>query len=166
MSYEIYTTKGIILSYFPVGEADRIYHILTRDLGLVQARAISVRKEVSKLRGNLEPISLANVSLVRGKEHWRLTSSQVICTTSSTSHILRPLTLLTTLVQGELTNPELFDTVESTIFHPETEVSEETLAARILFHLGYLREEDLNLSKTELIKAINEGLKESHLVKM
>ena len=58
-----------MLSERPKKEADRVYNILTRDLGLVRAHAIGVRREESKLRGALEPYSLSSVSLVRGKEH-------------------------------------------------------------------------------------------------
>lgn len=163
MSYEIYTTRGVVLSQIPVGEADRVYNILTRDLGLVRARAIGVRKDVSKLRGSLEPISISSVSLVRGKDHWRLTSAELVQKVLNTEHILRPLSLLEKLVQGEMVNQDLFDSVESTLSTTK-EIVEEDFVAHILFHLGYLREEDLQLEGKDLIRVINEGLKESSLV--
>ena len=154
MSYHIYTTKGIVLSERPIKEADRLYSILTRDFGLVRAHAIGVRKSVSKLRGSLEPVSLSTVSLVRGKEFWRLTSAELIKSLKKS----KPLELLEKLVVGEASHPELFDAVEKYIESDET-----TLVSQILYHLGYLKSEDLKLSKKELIKAINEGLQHSHL---
>lgn len=164
MSYQIYTTKGIVLSERPVREADRIYSILTRDFGLVRARALGVRKESSKLRGALEPLVLSSVSLVRGKEHWRATSAELIQKISFTPELARPLILLEKLVQGEAASPELFDAVESALAAAEqNEESEIRLVANILFHLGYLKKSDLDLDKKGLVKAINVGLKESHL---
>lgn len=160
MSYHIYTTKGIILSERPVGEADRIYNILTRDLGLVRAKALSVRKAPSKLRGSLEPVVLSSVSLVRGKEYWRLTAAEELRSIPSRVEIVRPLSLLEKLVQGEDPHPELFDAIDTKIQLQDglEDDFEVRLVSQILFHLGYLKEEDLNLDKKALIKAINNGL--------
>ncbi len=165
MSYHIYTTKGIVLSGRPWRDADRIYNILTRDLGLIRATAIGVRKEVSKLRGSLEPLVLANVSLVRGKEFWRVTSSEFLEKIEPKSELVRPLALLEKLIQGEDPHPALFDAIEKAILEPDPDeqMFETRLVAQILFHLGYLKEIDLNLDKKALVKAINEGLQESQL---
>jgi len=173
VSYHIYTTRGIVLSERPMREADRIYTIMTRDLGLVRAMAIGVRKEASKLRGNIEPFSLSSVSFVKGKDYWRLTSAEFIQNISSAPSFARPLALLEKLVQGEASHPELFDAVEEAIlFYPEhgrgaseprDEMFEVRIVSKILFHLGYLKELDMALGKKSLIKAINEGLQASHL---
>ena len=139
-------------------EADRLYTILTHDLGLVRASASGVRKEESKLRGALEPLALSNVSLVRGKEYWRITSAESIRRIPLTDGLARALALLERLVQGESPHPELFDVVETYL-----EAEESILVGHILLHLGYLKAEDLKLEKQELVKAINDGLRESHL---
>ena len=159
MSYHIYTTKGIILSERDWRDSDRIYSILTRDLGLIRATAIGVRKEASKLRGSLEPFTLSLISLVRGQEYWRITSAQVIKKFNNTLAVAQPLYLLERLVQGEQAHPELFDVVEEALESPD----EIVLVSKILYHLGYLKESDLTLDKKALIKAINEGLEHSHL---
>lgn len=155
----------MVLSERPLREADRIYTIMTRDLGLVQATALGVRKESSKLRGNIEPFSLSSISLVRGREHWRATSAEFMQNISSSPTVLRPLALLEKLVQGEAPHPELFDVVEEAVLSsgPYDEVFETRLVSEILFHLGYLKKEDLTLDKKALIKAINEGIQTSHL---
>ena len=165
MSYHIYTTRGIVLSERPLREADRIYSVLTRDLGLIRATALGVRKEQSKPRGNIEPFSLSSVSLVRGKEHWRATSAEFVRNIPSSPIIARPLVLIEKLIQGEAPHPELFDAIEQTIFSLEyhDEMFEIRLVSKILFHLGYLKETDLALEKKALIKAINEGIQVSHL---
>ncbi len=165
MSYHIYSTSGIVLSYRPWREADRIYNILTRDLGLIRAQGLGVRKEESKLRGALEPVSIASISLVRGKEYWRATSVESIKSIPRSSYTARPLLLLEKLVQGESANPELFDTVSRSLTEGRegSEDFETRLVAEILFHLGYLDEEDLKLDKKQLVRAINKGIEASHL---
>ncbi len=165
MSYHIYTTKGLVLAERPVREADRIYSILTRDLGLIHATVLGVRKEVSKLRGALEPYIFSQVSLVRGKERWRVTSADSIKNISASQAMARPLALIEKFIQGEVSHPELFDAVEETIFsgEPNNEMFEINFVSKILFHLGYLKETDLTLDKKGLIKAINEGIQASHL---
>jgi len=164
MSYTIHTTEGLVLSYWSLREADRVYSIMTRELGLIRATATGVRKDSSKLRGALEPFSLSSVSLVRGKEYWKATSASVLEKISSIPEIARPLALLEKLVQGEAPNPELFDAVkESILSSRENDMFEIRFVATILFHLGYLKEEDLNLNKKELLKVINSGLDASHL---
>lgn len=167
MSYHIYTTKSIVLSERPIGEADRIYSILTRDLGLIKAKATGVRKNVSKLRGNLEPFSLASISFIRGKDYWRLTSAELIENIPAVPAIAKPLALLEKLVQGEAHHPELFDAIEQHVSRAPLDTNDEMfeirLVSQILHHLGYLKELDLNLDKKELIKAINEGLNASML---
>jgi DNA repair protein RecO (recombination protein O) len=165
MSYTVHTTTGLIISFRPLREADRVYSVLTRDLGLIRATAIGVRKDASKLRGSLEPLTLASISLVRGKEYWRITSAQTIENIVSAPEVLRPLILLEKLVQGEASNPQLFEAVQEIILSqkPDDEMFEICLVASILFHLGYLNKEDLILEKSKLILAINHGLEASNL---
>lgn len=164
MSYHIYTTRGIILSERPRREADRLYVILTRDLGLVWAVGLGVRKEESKLRGALEPIQLSTISLVRGKEFWRITSAESIEKIPATPSVARPLSLLESLVQGEDPNPELFDAVESALCQTsDVRQGEVGFVSHILYHLGYLKEEDLDLDEKSLTRAINEALQHTHL---
>lgn len=172
MSYHVYTTKGIVLAEKAVGEADRVYTILTRDLGKIHARAVGVRKDTSKLRGNVEPFCLTTVSLIKGKNFWRLTSAGSTQRISAKSTLARPFSLIEKLVQGEEPHPELFDAIEQQILayleqgskDPKSdEVFEINLVSQILFHLGYLKKSDLSLDKKSLIEAINNGIQSSHL---
>lgn len=157
MSYNIYTTRGLVLSLRPLKEADRVYSILTRDLGLIYARALGVRKEASKLRGSLEPFSLSYISLVKGQAHWRVTSASLITLAKSfdkkkrvLTSLAKALSLLERLVQGEEKHPELFDAIEELFLFAQNnevvgneEAFELILVARALFHLGYLSENDV-----------------------
>lgn len=139
---------------------------MTRDLGLIRASAVGVRKEASKLRGTLEPYILSSVSLVRGKDYWKATSAESIRRLPSKRAFARPFSLLEQLIQGEDPHPELFDVLEqfvSTGFNNDEDLFEIQLVAQILYHLGYLKETDFNLAKKELIKVINDGIAASHL---
>ena len=77
----------------------------------------------------------------------------------------RPLALLEKLIQGESSNPELFNVVEKAVLssQPHDEMFEVNIVSQILYHLGYLKKSDLAVDKKSLIKAINEGLQASHL---
>lgn len=158
MSYHVYTTKGLVLSERPLGEADRVYNVFTRDLGLLQATARGVRKESSKLRGSLEPFTLSSISFVRGREYWRLTNT---CSTGNyvagfrdwpeiSRAFAKNLSLFEKLAPAEEKLPELFDDFEEILKsvgngefdQTDAEGLEILLASRILFNLGYLSESD------------------------
>lgn len=156
MSYHIYTTTGIVLTERPAREADRIYTIFTRDFGLVRASATGVRKDLSKLRGHLEPFSFSSISLVRGREYWRLTSAELIDNLKTRFvgnpdlflAFARNLSLLEKLVAGEEKNIKLFDDItgiiglagQENLTSRVPESVEILMATRILFNLGYLSE--------------------------
>ncbi|HFC76631.1 MAG TPA: hypothetical protein ENJ27_00135 [Candidatus Moranbacteria bacterium] len=72
--HNIYNTEGIVLSSFGVGEANKFFHIFTRELGLIQATAQSVRELKSKNRYGLQDFSVSDFSLVRGRDIWRITN--------------------------------------------------------------------------------------------
>lgn len=152
-----------MLSHRPLREADRIYSILTRDFGLIQASASGVRKEQSKLRGSLEPFSFSKMSLVKGKEYWRITNA--VFERYADKHFAAPFALLEKLMAGESEHSELFGDIEEEIRHYSVsdELAEARMVSKMLFHLGYMEYEDLNLDKKDLVKAINKGIKASGL---
>ena len=160
MTYHIYTTDSIVLSYKPQREADRIYTILTRDLGLIRAIAHGVRKESSKLRAALEPYSFSSVSLVKGKALWRVTNA----TLSQNLRIVlgekkevfkafaRALGLLSQLIIGEEKHREIHDDIEKVsrfvknekLDDNNAEAIEILLVLKILYELGYASEEEVS----------------------
>jgi len=70
-----YDTRGLVLARMHVGEANTIVIVLTPDLGLVHARAQSLRKPGAKLAAALATLVESDVVLVRGKEGWRITGA-------------------------------------------------------------------------------------------
>ncbi len=159
MAYHTYNTPGLILGSTPSGEASRYVYIFTKDLGLVGAHAQNTRHVSSKLRYALDAPARSQVSLVRGKNMWRLISAvpdkrfysvfgedterMMLCT--------RTFSLIKKLLAGEEAHPELFDVVNDFldfIQNPEPasvdlKDAEAVLVLRILHSLGYIPENDL-----------------------
>lgn len=150
--YPIYITEGIVLRKLPVGEANVVVSILTRDLGLVRAAARSARVERSKLRYGLEVHTLARFSFVRGRHEWRLVGAEDArhmlrdVALSSRTASSRVTNLLLRLMPGQEPSRQLFDTVQRGITSLASVEGEEAasiecvLVLRILAHLGYLPE--------------------------
>lgn len=152
--HHIYTTKAIIVKSLPSGEANKIYFLLTKDLGFIKASAQGVRLSKSKLKGHLEDLSIVSISVVKGKEVWRITSTEAVYQNgfvkqSGKLSILKNIfSLLLRLLHGEEKNEGLFDCVNSFyIFLANTDLSPEQLknlemvvVLRILYYLGYLKE--------------------------
>lgn len=76
MSHHIYQTKAYVIESVETGEANRRLFLLTEDLGLISVAAQGVRHGVSKLKSSIQDLSYSKVSVVRGKEVWRLTNAE------------------------------------------------------------------------------------------
>lgn len=151
--HHIYTTKAIIIKSVPTGEANRFYFLLTKDLGFIKASAQGVRLLKSKLKGHLQPFSIVNISVVKGKEIWRITSSEIV---ENESLIKNPdkffvtkniFALLLRMLHGEEKNEPLFECVDNFYnFLLKNDLDKEQLknieilaVLRILHHLGYFK---------------------------
>lgn len=62
----------------PLGEADRIYTLLTRERGKVGAVAKGVRRARSAMSGRLEPFAEVRVSLHKGRSLDVITEARTI----------------------------------------------------------------------------------------
>lgn len=76
MSIEKYTTEAFILREYEQGENDIVYKIWTRDFGIVFVLGKSIRKINSKLHLVMKKNDFLNVTLVKGKDVWRLTGAE------------------------------------------------------------------------------------------
>ncbi len=160
MAHHLYTTAAFVLHSTPAGEANRFLDLFTRELGLVRCLGKSIREGRSKLRYGLQPLSFAEVGLVRGRELWRLTGASPGLSLSGackedTSRLYlaaRIARLLARLVQGEEKNEELFFVVEEGMRFLAAEKFENgqlqnfecVLVLQILHRLGYLGGEEFN----------------------
>ena len=152
--HTIYTTEGFILKSANFGEANKYFFIFTKEFGLIKGAAQGVRHLKSKLRYGLEDFSFSQVSIVRGREIWRLTSAEKKLNLKETENILlvnRIFSLLLRLLHGEEKNDYLFDSLREGIdFLVQNETKEKKLdnevlsnfecimALRTLSALGYI----------------------------
>lgn len=63
----LYRDEAVVLRAFPLGEADRIVVMLTKQHGKVRAVAKGVRRLKSRFGGRLEPLMRVDVLLAQGK---------------------------------------------------------------------------------------------------
>lgn len=70
-----YATRALVLSRGAAREAGLMLTLLTEDFGLVRARAEGLRKSGAKLASALQTLCECDVTLVRGKDGWRLTGA-------------------------------------------------------------------------------------------
>lgn len=143
--HRLYVTEGIVLGKRGLGEANTLVSILTRELGLVRAKAQSARRERSKLRYGLEPLTKATFSFVRGKYEWKLTGATVVSreliaqAPADRQAIGRVAKLLLRLVSGEEGNEALYKTAAEGLSALARGAPVETiLVLRLLAELGYL----------------------------
>lgn len=162
MSHNLYKTEALILKGSNIGEANKYIDLLTRDMGRIRAVARSVREEKSKLRFCLQDFSLINVSLIRGRDVWRIVGAQerndfnILLTQNrlKLGSIARVSSLIRRLLIGEEKNEELFDIISNTLlFLKNNEVEESMLnnlecliVLRILHNLGYIAKDEINTS--------------------
>ena len=153
MSHTKYHTDAIILGGANTGEADKFIQMLTHDFGLVGVHARGVRKAASKQKSYLQNLTLAHVSLVRGRNIWRLTHVQegreaLLLSQSEAlrNAAARIVHLLRRFIRGEEAHPELFSSVRKGLLYMSENHSsrknvqhiESLIALRILFFLGYV----------------------------
>ncbi|HVX90217.1 MAG TPA: recombination protein O N-terminal domain-containing protein [Candidatus Paceibacterota bacterium] len=141
-----YPTQAFVLARSPIAEASTLVTLLTRDVGLVRARAQGVRMPGAKLASALPTFAESDVVLVAGKDGWRL-SGAVLGTNWFTAlsrdarlRTARTAALLLRLVHGESPDPALFDLFLAYVRALSVEPSDahdalETLAALHLLSL-------------------------------
>jgi YD repeat-containing protein len=110
-----YETKSIVLGRAHTGEATTFVTLLTDDLGLVYARAQSLRAPGAKLAASLATLAESSVVLVRGKDGWRVTGAVLeenwftrLSYDALHERVTRVSGLLLRLVAGEARDSELF----------------------------------------------------------
>ncbi len=90
-----YKSRGLVLRQYALGEADRIFSILTPNMGKVRVVAKGVRRPRSKLRGHLDLTNVVDFWASRGRNLDIVTDAQV---QDSHPRIHSDLTLLSSAV--------------------------------------------------------------------
>lgn len=144
-----YETRGIVLARMHSGEANTFLTLITPELGLVYARAQSLRKPGAKLASALTTFAESSLVLVRGKDSWRIAGAVLeeswftrLEEAKAQTIAGRVSGLLLRLVAGEANDPELFPLVVSffealaSLPHELHEAAEVLAALRVLRALG------------------------------
>lgn len=72
------TVRAVVVGSRPLGEADRIAVLFTREFGRVDAVVKGVRKTSSRWGGRLEPFNVCDLVLFRGRSLFTVTSAQLV----------------------------------------------------------------------------------------
>jgi recombinational DNA repair protein (RecF pathway) len=150
MSYKTYTTDALVCGTYARNTADHSYLLFTREAGMLYADARSAREERSRQRYALQDFSLIRVSLIRGRNSWKIGSveeqknyyhrAENRLARGSVVNLIR---LIKRFVRGEEANQELYDlvcagldTLVNKIEHRR--FTEELIQLRVLSLLGYV----------------------------
>lgn len=74
----LYRAEAIVLRHAPLGEADRLVTLYTKESGKLRASARGARRIKSRLAGHLEPLTHVSLLLVRGSTLDIVTGAQAI----------------------------------------------------------------------------------------
>src|SRR3989344_9616956 len=152
--HHIYHTAGFILGIRSHRESSKVFSIFTQELGMVEASAQAVREVKSKLRMNLNDFSFVDLSLLRGKQRWKITGAKERENFfKHFRHISEKLRvsanifgLLSRFLHGEEKNQPLFSFLQDAlVFFSNSNLEKEQIknfeaivVMRILHYLGYV----------------------------
>lgn len=131
MAIEKYVTPCFVVESFDQGEHDRVYKLFTREFGMITAHAKSIRKLESKLRAHVLPRSVALVTLVQGREVWRLVGAEEQHGEQYALHEVT--TLLKRFIRGEGAHKTLYDRLIA--FLPSATKYEVKMTRMLLYYI-------------------------------
>lgn len=153
MAIEKYTTEAFIISMYESGEDDIVFKAYTRDFGMILVRSTSLRKSI-KLRGHIRVNHMSQITVVQGKEIYRLTGAVEI--QNQNKFIAHVCECIGKFIHGEGKNVKLFDRlVQYSNLGNDFDMQQLriSLFAEVLIQLGYLDIENLSLTKEEYINS-------------
>ncbi|MCE5197631.1 DNA repair protein RecO [bacterium] len=143
-----YCADSIVLRRIDLGEKDRIITIYAREQGKLSAVAKGARRPGSKLAGASEPLTYARLFLSTGRDIDVLTQAEIRESftgikqnISTVAYGIYLLELLSSFVDERQPNPELFDTLLSSLYVLESgadpEITARYFELQLLIDLGY-----------------------------
>jgi len=137
-----YRCEAITLSYTPLGEADLLVTMYTRDQGKVRAVGKGARRSTSKLVGHLEPLTVVRMSMARGRSMDIISQAEVLQSFAALKEDLTGITkglYLAELVDGfgaeASANPGLFQLIIDTLRAVEADPTSDMPLRFFEFHL-------------------------------
>jgi recombinational DNA repair protein (RecF pathway) len=182
MSIEKISTSAIVVALYDSGENDSLIKLYTREFGMILALSKGLKKSF-KLRSHLLLGRVTTVTLVKGKEIYRLVGAQE-CVANSGNNLKYFIGIITRLVQGEIKNTRLYDRLlkYGKIKNVDLSILKLTVSADLLIVLGYLDTKSLGhsiedylsmdveefmlsiqLKKSNTIHMVKQGLQDSML---
>jgi recombinational DNA repair protein (RecF pathway) len=174
MSHTTYETRALIMHRAALREGDALVELFTEELGYLRAIASSARQEHSKMRYALEPYALAFVTLIRGRDSWRLRGARVegslyrsLSLREDQELMARVVLLVRRLMIGEEESAELFAELLAGVSalalgklaDGEKSVFEVLFVLRIISLLGYRPEDPTLLAFLPPLHAHGEDVK-------
>ena len=143
-----YVAGGIVLSRMDLGEKDRILRILTKECGKLSAVAKGCRKPGSRLAGASEPFTYSLIQLNQGRDLDVLSQADiresfpnVRCDIDGLAHAIYMLELVDCFVDERQPNPDIFDTLLSSLYvlegRTDPEITVRHFELTLLDILGY-----------------------------
>ncbi len=137
-----YRCEAVVLGYTPLGEADLLVTMFTRDQGKVRAVGKGARRSISKLVGHLEPLTVVKMSMAHGRSMDIISQAEVINSFSTLKEDLTAITkgqYLAEMVDGfgaeASPNPSLFQLMIDTLRVVEADPESEMALRYFEFHL-------------------------------
>lgn len=172
-----------------VGEADRIFSVMSKDFGRIDAVAQGARYIKSKLRYSLNDFSHSRIGLTMSGDLWRIIDAEELNSWPSIranpeklAAASRICELINRMVKGQESDLNLWEEFKNTFVYlekieePITEKKLRTLellaTLRLLSHLGYVAEHEkwLDLSFDQaremeplMVSLIDKAIEESQL---
>lgn len=138
MAIEKYTTEAFILRDYPAYEADMNYKVWTKDFGIIYISARSIRKTNAKLRMQTKKHNFLNMTIVKGKDIWRLVGIEEIPNqTDNQKYFLEAKTIVAEVinrfVEEKKTYKKLFEKLKTVIFSGTKELEIKKLKLLIYY---------------------------------
>ncbi|HLY24464.1 MAG TPA: DNA repair protein RecO [bacterium] len=138
----VYKVDAVILRHQPVGEADRILTLLTREHGKIRASARGVRKTTSRLAGRVQPYTQGRFLLARGRTLDVVAQAEVVRAFAGLQHdLLRSAyaayvaELVDRFLPERDRHPEVFEAVLDALAVIETAAEDEAEIYALWFSL-------------------------------
>lgn len=143
-----YSATAIVLRRIDLGDKDRIITVYSKEHGKLSAVAKGARRPGSKLAGTCEPLTYARMFLSRGRELDVLSQSDIResfptlrGSMIAIAHGIYLIELTNSFVDERQPNPDLFDTLLSSLYVLESgadpEIAARHFELQLLRVLGY-----------------------------
>lgn len=143
-----YSANAIVLRRIDLGEKDRIVTFYTREAGKLSAVAKGARRPGSRLSGPSEPFTCSRLSLARGRDldivsqaETRESFPNIRSDIRAIAHAVYVLELVSSFVDERQPNPDLYDTLLSTLYIMESgadpEIAVRYFELQVLSILGF-----------------------------